>query len=93
MDYKKRPVKILGSITIPIPLNDWKIEDATFLISENRIQNLLGLDIHDKLGVVTTDAGLTYSSARRYVTRSDIGVLELVFCQTIRSCFQSSGQV
>ena len=54
MDYNKRPNRLLGSITIPISSNGWKIEDATFLISKNRTRNLLGLEFHEKLVMVTT---------------------------------------
>ena len=34
--------------------NGWKIEDAKSIVSENRTRNLLGLDLHEKMGVVTT---------------------------------------
>ena len=30
------------------------MEDAHFLVSENRTRNILGLDLHEQLGVVTT---------------------------------------
>ena len=32
----------------------WKVEEAHFLVSENRTRNLLGLDLQYQLGVVTT---------------------------------------
>ena len=34
--------------------NGWKIEDAKSIVSENRTRNLLSLDLHEKMGVVTT---------------------------------------
>ena len=32
----------------------WRVANAQFLISENRTRNLLGLDLQEKLGIVTT---------------------------------------
>ena len=49
-----KPIRLLGSVWIPISSNGWKVEDAHFLISENRTRNILGLDLHEQLGVVTT---------------------------------------
>ena len=52
VDYNKHPLRLLDWITFPISSNGWKVEDATFCISVNRIRNLLGLDLHEKLGLV-----------------------------------------
>ena len=54
VDYKKQPVRQLGSIQIPISSSGWKVDNAQFLISENRTRNLLGLNLQEQLGVVNT---------------------------------------
>ena len=54
VDYNKKPIRLLGSIQIPISSSGWRVADAQFLISENRTRNLLGLDLQEKLGIVTT---------------------------------------
>ena len=53
-DYNKQPIRLLGSIQIPISSSGWTEENAQFLISENRARNLLGLDLQEQIGVVTT---------------------------------------
>ena len=53
VDYNKRPTRLLGSLRIPVSSHGWKVEDALFLISENKTRNPLGLDLHEKLGLVT----------------------------------------
>ena len=47
-------IRLLGSVCLPISSSGWKVEEACFLVSENRTRNLLGLDLQDQLGVVTT---------------------------------------
>ena len=54
VDNNKKPIRLLGSISLPISSSGWKVEDACFLVSENRTRNLLVLDWQDQLGVVTT---------------------------------------
>ena len=54
VDYNKKPIRLLGSVSLPISSSGWKVEEACFLVSENRTRNLLGLDLQDQLGVVTT---------------------------------------
>ena len=54
VDYNKKPIRQLGSIQIPISSSGWRVANAQFLISENRTRNLLGLDLQEKLGIVTT---------------------------------------
>ena len=54
VDYNKKPIRLLGSVCLPISSSGWKVEEACFLVSENRTRNLLGLDLQDQLGVVTT---------------------------------------
>ena len=55
IDYnKKKPIRLLGSVCLPISSSGWKVEEACFLVSENRTRNLLGLDLQDQFGVVTT---------------------------------------
>ena len=49
----KCPMRLCGLVRILISSNGWKLEDADFLISENRTRNLLCLDLHEKLGAVT----------------------------------------
>ena len=51
VDYNKKPNKLFGSLEIPITSKGWKIENACFLVSENRTRNLLGLNFHEKLGI------------------------------------------
>ena len=53
VDYNKKPIRLLGSIQIPISSSGWRVANAQFLISENRTRNLLGLDLQEKLGLVT----------------------------------------
>ena len=54
VDYNKKPIHLLGSIQIPISSSGWRVANAQFLISENRSRNLLGLDLQEQLGFVTT---------------------------------------
>ena len=54
VDNNKKPIRLLGSIRIPISSSGWKVEEIHFLVSENRTRNLLGLDLQDQLGVVST---------------------------------------
>ena len=54
VDYNKQPIRLLGSIQIPISSSGWKVDNAQFLISENRTRNFFGLDLQEQLGVVTT---------------------------------------
>ena len=53
VDYNKKPIKLFGSLEIPITSKGWKIENACFLVSENCTRNLLGLNLHEKLGIET----------------------------------------
>ena len=53
-DYNKKLIRLLGSVCLPFSCSGWKVEEACFLVSENRTRNLLGLDLRDQLGVVTT---------------------------------------
>ena len=52
--YNKQPIRLLRSIQIPISSSGWKVDNAQFLISENRSRNHLGLDLQEQLGVVIT---------------------------------------
>ena len=54
VDYNNKPIRLLGSVSLPISSSGWKVEEACFLVSENRTRNLLDLDFQDQLGVVTT---------------------------------------
>ena len=54
VNYNKKPIRLLGSVCLPISSSGCKVEEACFLVSENRTRNLLGLDLQDQLGVVTT---------------------------------------
>ena len=54
VDYNKKPIRLLGSVCLPVSSSGWKVEEACFLVSENRTRNLLGLDLQEQLGVVTT---------------------------------------
>ena len=53
VDYNKRPIKLFGSLEIPITWKGRKIENACFLVSENRTRNLLGMNLQEKLGIET----------------------------------------
>ena len=53
VDYNKKPIKLFGSLEIPITSKGWKIDNVCFLVSENRTRNLLGLNLHEKLGIET----------------------------------------
>ena len=57
VDYNKKPIKLFGSLEIPITSKGWKIKNACFLVSENRTRNLLGLNLHEKLGIETAQRG------------------------------------
>ena len=57
VDYNKNPIKLFGSLKIPITSKGWKIENACFLVSENRTRNLLGLNLHEQLGIETVQRG------------------------------------
>ena len=48
-----KPIRLLGSIQIPISSSGWRVANAQFLLSEIRSRNLLGLDLQEQLGVVT----------------------------------------
>ena len=54
VDYNKQPICLLGSIQFPISSSGWMVENAQFLVSENRARNFLGLNLQEKLGVATT---------------------------------------
>ena len=53
VDYNKKPIKLFGLLEIPITSKGWKIDNVCFLVSENRTRNLLGLNLHEKLGIET----------------------------------------
>ena len=53
VDYNKKPIQLFGSLEIRITSKGWKIENACFLVSENCTRNLLGLNLHEKLGIET----------------------------------------
>ena len=53
VDYNKNSIKIFGSLTIPVSSGGWKNDHATFLVSENKIKCLLGLDLQGSLGIDT----------------------------------------
>ena len=53
VDYNKKPIKLFGSLEIPITSKGWEIDNVCFLVSENRTRNLLGLNLHEKLGIET----------------------------------------
>ena len=53
VDYNKKPIKLFGSLEIPIASKAWKIEHACFMVSENRTRNLLGLNLHEQLEIET----------------------------------------
>ena len=53
VDYNKKPIKLFGSLEIPIASKGWKIEKTCSLVSENRTRNLLGLNLHEQLGIET----------------------------------------
>ena len=36
VDYNKKPILLLGSVSLPISSSGWNVEDACFLVSENR---------------------------------------------------------
>ena len=36
VDYNEKPIRLLGSICLPISSSGWKVEEACFLVSENR---------------------------------------------------------
>ena len=57
VDYNKKPITLFGSLEIPITSKGWKIENACFLVSENLTRNLLGLNLHEKLGIKTVQRG------------------------------------
>ena len=57
--YNKKPIKLFGSLEIPIALKGWKIDNACFLVSKNRTQNLLGLNLHEQLGIERVQRGPT----------------------------------
>ena len=54
VDINKQTIRLLGPVRIPISFIGWKVDDVHFLISESRTRNLPGLDLHEQLGVVTT---------------------------------------
>ena len=53
VDYNKRSIKLFGSLEIPLTSKGWKIENACFLVPENRTRNLLGMNLQEKLGIET----------------------------------------
>ena len=57
VDYNKKAIKLFGSLETAITSKGWKIENACFLVSENRTRNLLGLNLHDRLGTETVQRG------------------------------------
>ena len=54
VDYNKMPIKLYGTIVIPLSSNRWKIEFTSLLISENRARNLVGSNMHAELWIATT---------------------------------------
>ena len=53
VDYNKKPIRLLGSIQIPISSSGWRVANAQFLISENRTRNLLSFDLQTQLKAET----------------------------------------
>ena len=53
VDYNKKPIKLFGSLEFPIVSKCWKIDNVCFRVSENRTRSLLGLNIHEILGIET----------------------------------------
>ena len=54
VDYNHKPIKLFGILEIHIYSNGWRLQEAQFLISENRTRCLLGLDNQPDLEIVTT---------------------------------------
>ena len=54
VDYNKQPINILGAITTTIRSAGWEVVGASFLITERRTRCILGLDLHSKVGIHTT---------------------------------------
>ena len=54
VDYNKQPINILGAITANIRSAGWEVVEASFLITERRTRCILGLDLHSKVGIHTT---------------------------------------
>ena len=52
------PIKLYGTIVIPISFNGWKVNSALFLVPETRTRNQLRLSLHADLRIVTTQTQL-----------------------------------
>ena len=92
VDYNKKPIRLLGSIQIPISSSGWRVANAQFLISESRTRNLLGLDLQEKLGFVTTQFKAKTTQSVEYCS-SDFRILVFFFHKEVRPCVQSFGSI
>ena len=54
VEYNKRPIAILGALKAKIRSAGWEVPDATFLITERRTLCILGLDLQNNVGIITT---------------------------------------
>ena len=65
VDYNKKPIKLFGSLEIPIASKGWKIENTCLMVSKNRTRNLLRLNLHEQLGIETVQRNQQKSTLRK----------------------------
>ena len=64
VDYNKRPILILGALKANLHSAGWEVHGAALLVTERRTRYILGLDLHGKLGIHTTQKSATSRRSR-----------------------------
>ena len=54
VDYNRQPIVILGALKANTRSAGWEIHNVTFLITERRTRCILGLDLKNKVGIIST---------------------------------------
>ncbi len=56
VDYNNHEVKKPGKLVCSASTNGWTVRKATIFVTERRLGNILGIDLHDGLGIELTQS-------------------------------------
>ncbi len=56
VDYNNQEVKKAGKLICSVSTNGWTVQKATIFVTEHRLGNILGTDLHDALGIQLTQS-------------------------------------
>ena len=71
VDYNKLPILTIGALKANLRSAGWEVHGAQLLVTERRMRCIVGLDIHGKLGIHTTQ-----KTAPRRRSRFDVLLCE-----------------